>query len=129
MIKYLLILLLIAPPIHADCPEDVQAISKGEVANCDGLLFSEDAARKADASIQDAKYYKNLSELLTKRSELSNKEIDVLTNRLELYINQSEILAKEVYRKESEDKWQKLVYFGLGVIATGVAVYGASQLK
>lgn len=113
----------------AGCPEDVQVISKGEVANCDGLLFSPDASKKADEAIQDVKFYKELTDRLYKRQELVQKEVNILDQRLKLYMDQSHILSKELTVKNNEDKWQKLIYFGLGVVATGVAVYGASQLN
>ena len=129
MIRLILIFSLITQTALANqCPEDIQVITKGDVANCDGLLFSPEASKKADESIQDAKYYKELAEKLKERQSYADKEINVLDQRLKLYIDQSQILAEQVHRKESEDKWQKLIYFGLGVLATGVAVYGASKI-
>lgn len=110
------------------CPEDVQVLEKGQIANCDGLLFSPDASKKADQAIQDSKYYKDLSDLLIKRQDYTTKEINVLDQRLKLYMDQSYILSKELTYKENEDKWQKVIYFGLGVLATGIAIYGTSEL-
>ena len=104
-------------------------INKGEIANCDGLLFSPEASKQVDETQEDAKYYKDLSDKLQVRRDYADKEINILDKRLHLYIQQSEILAKEVYRKEREDKWQKFLYFGLGVLATGIAVHGASELN
>lgn len=131
MLKRIVILCLfvINQCVWANCPEDIQVLSKGEVANCDGLLFSPNASRKADEAIQDAKYYKLLSDRLYQRQDLTQKEINILDERLRLYMDQSQTLAKELTYKENEDKWQKFMYFGLGVLATGIAVYGASQLR
>lgn len=111
------------------CPEDVQVIEKGQTANCSGLLFSPEASKKADEAIEDVKYYKSLTDKLGSRIEYSNKEVDILEKRLKLYMDQSNILAKEVVNRENEDKWQKVIWFGLGVLATGAAVYGASHLN
>lgn len=130
--KYLSILLIcifsLNQSVWAKCPEDVQVLEKGQVANCDGLLFSPEASKKADEAIQDVKYYKSLTDKLGSRIEYSNKETDVLEKRLKLYMDQSNILAEQMVKKENEDKWQKVLYFGLGVLATGIAVYGASNL-
>lgn len=130
--RYISILILFVfnfnQSVWAKCPEDVQVLEKGQVANCDGLLFSPEASKKADEAIQDVKYYKSLTDKLGSRIEYSNKETDILEKRLKLYIDQSNILADQMVKKENEDKWQKVIYFGLGVIATGIAVYGASQL-
>jgi len=130
-IKCLLIAVIftLSQSVWAKCPEDVQVINKGEIANCDGLLFSPEASKQVDETQEDAKYYKDLSDKLQVRRDYADKEINILDKRLHLYIQQSEILAKEVYRKEREDKWQKFLYFGLGVLATGIAVHGASELN
>lgn len=129
--KLILISFLILPnySFAEECKDPVQVIRSGEKANCDGFLFSDEAEKQAAKARDDAKYYKDLSELLHKRSELTNEEIRILDERLNLYMNTSNELAKEVNRKERQDFWQKTIYFSLGVLATGLAVYGASQLK
>jgi hypothetical protein len=113
----------------AKCPEDVQVINKGQVANCDGLLFSPEASKKVDETQQDAEYYKSLSAKLQIRHDYMLKEQEILDKRLKLYVDQSNTLAKEVIDKDNSDKWQKLGYFALGVLATGAAVYGAAQIN
>lgn len=129
--KWLIILVFLCNSVTfaQSCPEDIQAIEKGQVANCTGTLISPDATKKFDEALQDVEYYEKLTEQLYKRRELSIKEVETLDKRLQLYMEQSETLAKEVYKKEKEDKWQKVIYFGLGVVATGIAVYGAGQLN
>jgi len=113
----------------ADCPEHVQLIVKGEPAVCDGVLMSPDAFKKADEAVQDVHYYKLINEKLNERQVLVNKEIEILDKRLKLYMDQSQVLASELTDRNSESKWEKLIYFSLGVFATGIAVYGASHLK
>jgi hypothetical protein len=124
----MVLILLVAQPSYAKCPDDVQVINKGQVANCDGLLFSPEASKKVDETQQDAEYYKSLSSKLQIRYDLVIKEQEILDRRLKLYVDQSNTLAKEVIDKDNMDKWQKLGYFTLGVLATGIAVYGASQI-
>lgn len=113
----------------ADCPEDVQVLAKGQVANCDGLLMSPKASKKADEAIQDAKYYKLLSDKLIERQDYTTKEINILDQRLKLYVEQSNTLAKELVYKENQDKWQRFVWFGAGILVAGLSVYAAAQLK
>ena len=129
MIKILLALVFMTNVAFAECPKNVQPLKKGEVANCDGFLFSPETEQKAANAIDDAKYYKELNVRLFKRKELTDKEINILDKRLELYIKQSEVTALELNRKRSEDKWQKIIWFSLGVLATGIAVHGAGQLR
>lgn len=130
MIKtWIFTIIFIFSQISYACPQDIQEIQKGQVANCTGLLFSPEASKNVDEAIQDAKYYKDLTERLYQRQDLTNQEISTLDKRLNLYMDQSETLAKQLHKKEKEDKWQKIIYFGMGVFATGIAVYGASQLS
>lgn len=130
MRKYIAILYILTSFQYgwAGCPEDIQVLSKGDIANCDGILFSPEASKKADDAISDDKYNKALIEKLTKRNEYTDKEINILDQRLKLYIDESQILASEVSRKEHDDKWQKMGYFFLGVLATGISIYGAKQI-
>jgi hypothetical protein len=113
----------------ANCPEDIQQLKKGDVANCEGLLFSKDAAKNVANTQDEAKHYKELSDLLYKRQELTTKDISILDKRLHLYMEQSNTLATQLYKKEQDNKWQKFLYFGLGVLATGAAFYGVAHLK
>lgn len=112
----------------AACP-DVQDVKAGDKIVCDGVLLSPDAAKKIDGQQVDLKYYKELSDKLLKRQELQDKEINVLDQRLRLYQEQSSLLADRLTSKESTSKWENIGYFALGVLATGLAVYGASQLR
>lgn len=112
----------------AECP-DVKEVKEGDKIECDGVFLSPDAAKKIDLQQVDLKYYKDLSNRLFERKELVDKEINVLDQRLKLYQDQSALLADKLTEKESTNKWERVVYFGLGVLATGLAVYGAKQLQ
>lgn len=126
----LLVIILFSCNVMAtDCKEAVSLLNEGEKASCTGFLFSPDAEKKASQAYEDSKYYKELSDLLNKRNQATNDEIKILDERLKLYQDQSFLLAQEVQKKEKEDFWQKTLYFGLGILATGIAVYGAGQLN
>lgn len=129
--KYLLLFTLFFNQVvfATECKEAVKLLQEGQKAECSGFLFSPEAEKKASQAYDDAKHYKELSELLHKRSELTNSEIKILDERLKLYQDQSLTLATQLNKKENEDFWQKTMYFGLGILATSVAVYGASKLN
>lgn len=130
MKNVLLVLLLVLNQTgFADCPQDIQEVHKGETVNCDGLLFSPEASKKVDEIVQDAKYYKELADKLIQRKELTDKELNVLDQRLKLYQDQSRLLADQLTKNENNDKWEKIGYFSLGVLATGLSVYAATQLR
>lgn len=126
----LIFLLMFSNNVFAsDCKEAVKLLKEGEKAECTGFLFSPEAEKKASQAYDDVKYYKDLSELLHKRNQLTNEEIKILDERLKLYQDQSHLLAEQVNKKEREDFWQKTLYFGMGILATSIAVYGASKLN
>lgn len=107
-----------------ECPKPVLLLREGDVAPCTGYLFSPAKEDEAYNAFQDAKYYKELSEKLTLRNELRDKQIDILNTRVNLYIQQSEVLASRVVDQESRSFWQNTFYFTLGVVITGVIAYG-----
>lgn len=130
VINWFLVILLLFPNLgFANCKDSVQALEKGQPAPCTGLLYSEEADKKAAQDHEDAKFYKDLNLRLEQRKELTDKEINVLDKRLKLYIDQSETLAERLHKRESQTKWEKALWFGFGVLATGIAVYGASRLN
>lgn len=110
------------------CSEAVVLLKKGEPAPCTGFLFSPDAEKNASKAFDDAKYYKELSELLHNKNDLYLKQINILDERLMLYMKSTNELAEEVTRKRNEDFWQKTIYFGLGVAVTGLSIYAAKEL-
>lgn len=124
-----LILVLNQTAFAADtCPEDIQVLNKGQVANCSGILLSPNASKQMDEAIADSKYFKEINLKLIERKELTDKQVSILDQRLQLYMNESTVLAKELSTRDSQSSFQKIMYFGLGVLATGIAVYGASRL-
>lgn len=127
MIRLILIFVLFANNALA-CSEDVQIIEKGQTANCTGFLFSPIAAKKADEAADDRDYYKKLSEKLEQRQKLQDERSKVLDKRLQLYMEQSHILSEKLTERENRSEWEKVLYFSLGVVVTGVAVYGAGRL-
>lgn len=132
LLKTILILELLTPiqsGAATQCPDDIQVLNKGQVANCDGLLFSPEASKKVDENQEDLKHYKTLSEKLQVRQDYMNKENEILDKRLKLYVDQSNGLAERLISQENRSGWEKAFYFGLGVIVTGVAVHGAAQLS
>ena len=129
----ILLCILIAVPGYADigivkCAEPVQLLNHGDKAPCTGFLFSPEQEKKVYEATQDAKYYKELSDKLMKRQELQTEQLQIMDERLKLYMNQSNTLAIELQKEKSDSFWKKTLYFGLGIIVTGVAVSAAKGL-
>jgi serine/threonine protein kinase len=60
-------------------------------------------------------------ELEKKNSELQNQKVNVV---LEQNLN----LTKSLNEERSMSNWERILWFGLGVVGTGMAVYGASKI-
>lgn len=115
--------LIVIPAHGGSCPQNVTPIKKGEVAVCDGFLFSDEAEKQASKALDDSKYYKALSDKLFEREALSTKENDIMQRRLDLYISQSKVLAEQNVKYEDRTFWQNTGYFVLGAAATGLLGY------
>lgn len=132
MIKSVLSFILIfnmAIPAFAKCEYPVSYIKEGMPAFCTGWLYTDDANNQAAQDHADVKYYKLINKKLTDRQELQQKQNEILDKRLQLYMNQSHQLSQELQRQKSNSKWENVLWFSLGIVATGIAVYGAGQLK
>ncbi len=97
----------------ADCPNSVTPISKGQVAVCDGYLFSPHAESEAWKA--------------TKLADLREQENKILERRLELYIKQSDTLAQEVAKRDNYEGLYRLGYFVIGAVLTGVIAKNVSR--
>lgn len=120
MKKILLALTLSVSVSAQECPKNVQPIKAGEVANCNGFLFSPSAE-------SDAWYNKELSQKLQKKTELQEQETKILEERLQLYMKQSDVLAKDAAKRDNLDTLYKLGYFALGALVTGYIAANVSK--
>jgi hypothetical protein len=128
VLSFILVMSLSIPGYGSDCPQAVTLLNKGNPAPCTGFLFSPEAEKQTALDNMDAKYYKLLSEKLTDKNNLLIKQTDILDKRIDLYINQSNVLSTELAKREKDDDWKKSRWFSLGVVATGIAIVGAAQL-
>lgn len=94
------------------CSKPVSPIKQGDVATCDGFIFSKEAENEA---------YK-----ATKLVPLLEEENKILEKRINLYIKSNDELLKYVDRKESTETLIRGLYFISGVLITG---YIAANIK
>lgn len=108
LVSFLLVIgcLFNNPSRATECSAKVQPIREGQAAQCSGYLFSPEAESEA---------YK-----ATQISKLQKEENEILNKRLDLYIKQSDVLAKQLSRKDNTENLYRFAYFGLGVVITGM---------
>lgn len=126
--KWALIFLLISQPSFAsDCQKKVQIIQKGQPAQCDGFLFSDEAEKEAAQARDDVKYYKEINGLLERKADYLRKENDTANERLQNFIEQSRALSQQMHRNETYSDLQKFIYFAAGVAVTSVIVSNVNR--
>lgn len=104
--------------------QDTQYVEKGSPAPFTGILFTEKKAQAIRAELLDGDKNKLQLETERNRVERLNQIIELKSEEIELYQKQNRRLLKTHERTETLN----YVWFGLGILATGLAVYGAGML-
>lgn len=105
--------------------EDSVFISKGESAPYSGILFTETKAGAIRKELLEGDKTKLLLETEKHRSERLGQIVQLKDEEIELYQTQNNRLLKAKDRSDT----MNYIWFGLGVLATGMAVYGAGALS
>jgi len=123
MVKNLLIFLIILTSLNSR-GQDATPISKGEPAPFSGILFTERLANDIRKEVIQGEINKVYLEGERGKHKLSMEIVKLKDVELDLYKEQNKKLVKQNDSNES----MKLIYFGLGILVTGAAVYGAGAL-
>jgi hypothetical protein len=105
--------------------QDVVFIEKNQPAPYSGLLFPESKAREVRSDLLE----KDKLELKLANEQSKSKSlyqiIELKNSEIELYNKQNTRLLK----LEDNSEMMRYIWFGLGVLVTGAAVYGAGGLS
>lgn len=115
-----LILLIVCLSLTDNCFGQVTTVKKGDPTPYDGVLFSKDKELKLREMKEECTVDKKKVELFTKMNELNQKELDVLTQRVDNY-------RKEVRDNRRISDFERAIYFFAGVVITGAISYGVVQ--
>lgn len=113
---FLILLIVISFNTYAE----VTTIKAGQAAPYSGVLFSKDAELKLREMREEYQIEKKKTELLTKINDMSQKEIDILMQRVDNYRGQV------IQNKKSTDL-ERALYFVAGALITGFVSYGVIQ--
>lgn len=105
--------------------DDPTYLNSGDKAPYAGLLFSESKALSIRHELLEADKTKLLYETEKHRSERLGTIINLKDQEIELYQKQNQRLLKTNERSDS----LQYIWFGLGILVTGAAVYGAGALS
>lgn len=124
MLKNLLIGLILVTSLTSRA-QDAISIQKGQPAPYSGVLFSEDRAISIRKELVDKDILSVQLSAAEERHILSEQIIKLKDFEIELFRKQNQRLVKASETNET----MKIIYFGLGILATGAAVYGAGALS
>lgn len=124
MIKTLLTASLIASNCFA---LDTVALIQGQTAPFNGVLMSSSKAKtiqvqliERDTLLQEKDSYEKTLKLYSDIESLNQQKVSVLST-------ENERLSKQLGSASTTSNWERALYFGLGVLATGLVVYGVKQ--
>lgn len=89
-------------------------IKKGDASPCEGYVMSTDTETKIRTDIS---YKQALIDNLTKSNDLQ-------TNLIKIQGEQVNVYQSELDKSRSLSTFEKVMYFGLGALVTGVVAYG-----
>lgn len=101
--------------------QDIIPIKKGEVSSIDGYIIDSLMEKKMRQTREEER--KSKQEII-KLEELRYIE----TTRIDIYKQQVVDLEKQNYSLKIDNTLTSVLYFGLGVLATGAASYGVFKL-
>lgn len=117
--------LIVANPSFA---QDVQYLSKDQKAPFEGFLFTASKASELKDAVIERDNYKLINLSLEKSLELEKKNSELQNQKVNVVLEQNLNLTKSLNEERSMTNWERVLWFGLGVIGTGLAVYGASKI-
>lgn len=102
-------------------------IEKNTPAPFSGFLFSEQKGREIKQRLVEADYFEQLNKSLQIQIKLY-ENIETRNNeKYNILLDQNDRLAKNLYSERNMSTWEKLAYFGLGVLATVLTTYAIKQ--
>lgn len=100
-------------------------IEKGQSAPFTGILFTERKASEIRTDLLELDKQRLLLETEKNRTDRLGQIIKLQDEEIELYNKQNQRLLKSNERSDTLN----YIWFGLGILATGAAVYGAGALS
>jgi hypothetical protein len=93
------------------------------------ICFPKDTAVAMRKDLLRKDFLEAESKSLHKNLELSTKALAIRKEQLDISRADSDRLAERLRKTSDTSGLYNYLWFGLGVLATGVAVYGAGRLK
>ena len=128
--KRLLSFLMIGLMITSNCfATEAVNLKKDERAPFEGVLFPFELAQKTRYQLLECDIKKELIASYDKSIRLYKENETYYDNKVNILLKQNDELSKALTESKTSSDLTKILWFGLGVVATGLAVYGAKQIS
>lgn len=128
MLKKLLIILTILSNLCI-ADELVVPITKGDPAPYSGVLFPVSKAREMEKTSIERNNLKLINESYQRSHEIDAKTEELLNKKIDIVTQQNNVLNDQVYKYRESSNWNNLLWFSLGIFATGAAIWGVSRVR
>lgn len=108
--------------------DDPLFLQKGSPSPSDGYLFSKEKTLSIRQELIEKDNQQPVIDSLNKELDLYKTNSSLKDQQLTITLQQNTNLIKEKQNAIQSESYEKIIYFGLGVLATGLAIYGAKEI-
>lgn len=112
---------------NAFAEEDAVYLAKDSKAPYAGILLPVEKAAELRKNLIELDTLKAINESYTKSIQMYKQSIQLSEDKYNTLLNQNDKLALALVESRQSNDLQKIIWFGLGVLATGFALYGAKK--
>lgn len=127
--KNLSILLLINILLSNICyADDVIFLEKNKPVPYDGYLFTPEKTKDTRIKLLERNTFEGLNESLTKTNTFLQENSSLKDQQIKIVMDRNDQLSKSLMEAKSTSNLERILYFALGIIVAGGAVYGAKKI-
>lgn len=115
--------------ISLNASSDVIIVNKGDPAPFVGYLMDKETGQLSRIRLIEGEEAKKLNLSYQKSIENYQANEMLYNSQVKTVLEQNDKLSQSLRSSQSLNSWEKIGYFISGVILSGAAVYGASQLR
>ena len=108
--------------------QDAIALKKDEPAPFAGVLLNNSKAQELYRKSEELKLNKLIMESYDKSLALKESSIKINQDSIDVLLKRNDDLSKQLNSSRSMNNWERIGWFGLGVIISGYGIYVSSKI-
>jgi hypothetical protein len=123
------VLLIISILSNICLADDIIFLEKDKPAPHEGYLFTPEKTKETRIKLLERNTFEGLNLSLTNTNTFLQKNIYLKDYQIQIVTDRNTELSKTIIDQRSASDLQKVLWFGLGVLATGAALYGIKKIS